>query len=40
MHAHWSVHGLAARHRDGIVEQDLVGNVRAGRDRLSNGERT
>ena len=31
--------GLPARHRDGVVEQDLVGHVDAGRDGGANRER-
>ena len=34
-----AVHRLAAGHRDGVVVQDLVRDVRVGGDRLANGHR-
>ncbi len=37
-HGQHTVDRLAAGHRDGIVEQDLVGDIRVGRNRRPDGE--
>ena len=40
LHRQRTIERLATGHRNGIVEEDLVGNVRARRNRLANGERS
>ena len=39
-HVERAVEGLAAGHRDGVVEEDLVGDRHLGRDRRANREQT